>query len=173
MCDHGLRESPRLAAEKKSEATPTLKQFPLRVTAVFAPTHPLIGFGQFGRCYLQPEIKSVKGNQLYARPLLEDKKTLTLTFRARDPKHGAVDVVTYRYTGHGTALAAVQDLMGVGRRDSRDAISFLDCFPADGVLVTPHLSQLVEGLDVDELAKQASLLLRLHRVTRTTLFTHR
>ena len=100
MCDHGLRESPRLAAEKKSEATPTLKQFPLRVTAVFAPTHPLIGFGQFGRCYLQPEIKSVKGNQLYARPLLEDKKTLTLTFRARDPKHGAVDVVTYRYTGH-------------------------------------------------------------------------
>ncbi len=170
MCDHGPREA-RLQGEK-TKATPTLKQFPLRTTAVFAPT-ALLGFGQFGPCYLQPDESRVRAPRTHERPLLEDKKTLTVTFRARDPKHGAVDVVTYRYTGHGTVLGAVEKLMGVGRRDSRDAISFLDCFPADGVLVTPHLSRLVEGLDVDELAKQARLLLRLHRVTRTTLFTHR
>ena len=168
MCDHGPLSSLRLQSEKP-EAPPAPKKFPLRTRAVFAPTARL-GIGQFGPCYLQPDPSRAKATQTHERPLLEDKKPLTLTFRARDPKHGAVDVVTYRYTGHGTVLAAVKKLMGEGRRDSRNAISFLDCFRADGVLMTPHLSRLVEGLDVDELAKQARPLLRLHRVTRTTSF---
>ena len=167
MCDHGPREA-RLQGEK-TKATPTLKQFPLRTTAVFAPT-ALLGFGQFGPCYLQPDESRVRAPRTHERPLLEDKKTLTVTFRARDPKHGSVDVVTYRYTNHGTVLAAVEELMGVGRHDSRDAISFLDCFPADGVLMTPHLSKLVEGLNVEVLAERSRPRPRLSRVTRTTSF---
>ena len=169
MCDHGsARSSPRLQGGKP-EAPPTLQQFPLRTRAVFAPT-ALLGFSQFGPCYLQPDPSRAKATQTHERPLLEDKKTLTVTFRARDPKHGSVDVVTYRYTNHGTVLAAVEELMGVGRHDSRDAISFLDCFPADGVLMTPHLSKLVEGLNVEVLAERSRPRPRLSRVTRTTSF---
>ena len=169
MCDHGPRKSQRLQGEKKSEATPTLKQFPLRTTAVFAPT-ALSGFGQFGPCYTQPDPSRVRPSIGYEQPVLEDKEPLTLTFRDGRGRGIGADRVLYRYTNHGTVLAAVQELMGVGRQDSRNTISYLDCFCTDGVLMNPHLSQLVEGLDVDELAKQAGPLLRLHRVTRPTSF---
>lgn len=171
MYDQGPRKSPRLKGEEP-EAPPTLKQFPLRGTAVFAPTAEG-GLRQFGYPYTasNPHAdNNIRETQTHEKPVLEDRTPLTLTFRARDPKRGAVSRVLNRYTGHGTVLRAVQDLMGVGRRDSRNAISFLDCFHADGVLMTPHLSRLVEGLDVDELAKQARPLLRLHRMTRTTSF---
>ena len=172
MYDHGPHKSPRLQGEKKSEATPTLKQFPLRTTAVFAPTARL-GLGQFGSIYEQPDPSRVRASIGYELPVLEDKEPLTLTFRAGSGRGIDGDRVLCRYTNYGTVLAAVQDLMGVGRRDSRNAISFLDCFPADGVLMNPHLSQLVEGLDVDELAERSRPRPRLSRVTRTTLFTHR
>ena len=169
MCDHGPRKSQRLQGEKKSEATPTLKQFPLRTTAVFAPTAAL-GFGQFGRCYTQPDSSKVRPSIGYEQPVLEDKEPLTLTFLARDRQHGAVDKVMYRYTGHGTVLGALEEVLGVGRRDPRNVISYLDCRVQDGVLMTPHLSRLVEGLNVDELAKRSRPRPRLSRVTRTTSF---
>ncbi len=168
MCDQGPRKSPRLQGEKP-ETPPTLQQFPLRTTAVFAPT-ALLGFGQFGPCYTQPDPSRVRASIGYEQPVLEDKEPLTLTFRDGRGRGIDSDRVLCRYTNYGTVLGAVEELLGVGRRDSRDAISFLDCFPADGVLVTPHLSRLVEDLDVDELAKRARELLRLHRVTRTTPF---
>ena len=174
MCNQAPRSSPRLQGEKP-EAPPTLKQFPLRTKAVLAPTAEG-GLRQFGYPYTasNPHAdNNIRETKTHEKPVLEDRKPLTLTFLARDPQHGAVDRVLNRFTGNGTVLAAVQELMGVGRRDSRDAISFLDCFTADGVLMTPHLSRLVEGLNVDELAKQARPRPRLSRVTRTTLFTHR
>ncbi len=170
MCDDGPLSSPRLAAEKP-EASPTLKQLPLRATAVFAPT-ALHGFGmgQFGHCYGASNTMGIRATQTHEKPVLEDRKPLTLTFLARDPQHGAVDRVLNRFTGHRTVLAAVQELMGLGRHESRDAISFLDCFPADGVLVTPHLSRLVEGLNVEVMAERSRPRPRLSRVTRTTSF---
>ena len=64
MCDQGPRKSPRLQGEEP-EAPPPLKEFPLRTTAVFVPTGPVLGLGQFGRMYVQPDPSRVRPSKGY------------------------------------------------------------------------------------------------------------